>query len=69
MIYHRTVMDSFDIFIEDSLISKQRVVPELQNEFFEKAWVCFDVSMAQHKMEDANYYRELLSRITKTYGH
>ena len=62
-------MDSFDIFIEDSLISKQRVVPELQNEFFEKAWVCFDVSMAQHKMEDANYYRELLSRITKTYGH
>ena len=40
--YHRG-MDSYDILIEDSLQSKTRVEPELQNEFFEKAWVCFDL--------------------------
>jgi len=62
-------MDSFDIFIEDSLQQQRRVPPFLQHDFYEKAWVCFDVSMAQHKMEDARYYRELLSRITKAYGH
>ena len=66
--YHRG-MDSYDILIEDSLQSKTRVEPELQNEFFEKAWVCFDVCMAKQNLEDAKYYRELLSRITKTYGH
>lgn len=66
--YPRT-MDEVDIYIEDNLKNNQRVTPVMQQNFYEKVLVCFDVSMALRKMEDAEYYRELLSKITRTYGH
>lgn len=62
-------MDEVDIYIEDTLKANQRVTPFMQHNFIEKVWTCFDVSVALHKTEDAEYYRELLNKITRTYGH
>jgi len=68
MVYHES-MDEVDIYIEDILKANQRVTPHIQHTFYEKAWCCFDVSISLRQMEDAEYYRELLSKITRTYGH
>lgn len=68
MVYHER-MDEVDIYIEDILKANQRVTPNMQLTFYEKAWCCYDVSSALRQTEDAEYYRELLSKITRTYGH
>jgi len=62
-------MDDLDFYIEDTLNGKIKLAPETQNALIEKVWMSHDVSVAQRLTEETRYYNELLSRLTKTYGH
>ena len=62
-------MDDLDLFIEDTLNSNKRLEPEAQVGMMDKILLSHDLSAAQKLEEDTRYYRELLSKFVKTYGH
>jgi hypothetical protein len=63
-------MDEVDFFIEDILNRPDyRVNKQVSDSLFEKILVSHDFSVAKQCTEDTEYYRELLSRFIKAYGH
>ena len=63
-------MDEVDFFIEDILSRPDyRVNKQVSDSLFEKILVSHDFSAAKQCTEDTEYYRELLSRFIKAYGH
>jgi predicted transcriptional regulator len=67
---YNTSMDEVDFFIEDILSRPDyRVEKTVSDSLIEKILVSHDFSVAKQRTEDAEYYRELLSRFIKTYGN
>ena len=67
---YNTSMDEVDFFIEDILNRPDyRVEKQVSDSLFEKILVSHDFSVAKQCTEDTEYYRELLSRFIKAYGH